>query len=78
VTISLTVLQPLKATSGAASAQNCENRFIMGSDKGMQSRSIAVHYQPRFAARLGEVMRRQRLMMRSTPRPAGIIQRAMK
>jgi hypothetical protein len=69
VTISLTVLQPLKATSGAASAQNCESRFIMGSDKGMQSRSIAVHYQPRFAASSSALF---------PVDPAGIVQRAVK
>ena len=56
MTISLTVLQPLKAARAAASAQNCESRFIMGSDKGMQSRSIVVHYQPRFAAHLDQAI----------------------
>jgi hypothetical protein len=64
--------------SSAASAQNFESRFIMGSDKGMQSRSIVVGYQHRFAACLDGVMHRKRFTRRSAVRHAGIIQRAMK
>jgi hypothetical protein len=41
----------------------------MGSDKGMQSRSIAVHYQHRFAASSSALF---------PVDPAGIVQRAVK
>jgi hypothetical protein len=56
------VLQPLKAASVPASAQEFESRFIIGTrPSGRQNQSVVVHYQHRFAARL---------MMLSTARSA--------
>jgi len=51
---------------------------LLDQSKCTQNRSIVVRYQHRFAGHLDEVMHRKRLAMRSTPRPAEIIQRAMK
>jgi hypothetical protein len=49
--MSLIVLQPLKAASVAASAQEFESRFIIGTRRsGRQNQSLVVHYQHRFAA----------------------------
>jgi hypothetical protein len=50
--MSVKLPQPLKTARVAASAQNCESRFIIGSAKRMQNRSIVVYYQRRFAADL--------------------------
>jgi hypothetical protein len=45
------VLQPVKVASVAASAQEFEGRFIIGTrPSGRQNQSFGVHYHHRFAA----------------------------
>jgi hypothetical protein len=77
--MSLMVLQPLKAASVAASAQEFESRFIIGTrPSARQNQSFGVRCHQCFAAKSDEVMHHELPTMRSTPRLDGIIQPAMR
>jgi hypothetical protein len=55
--MSLTVPQPLKTASVAASAQNFESRFMIGTrPSSRQNQSVVLHYQHRFAAKLDDAV----------------------